>query len=189
MLKQFASLAILAASFNAVADWQLHNDSSKVSFVSVKKDTIGEVHHFKRLSGKIAENGSFSVEIDLTSVETNIPIRNERMQSMLFNTKLFPKLTLNAEVSKELTQLTDGSSNVFSVPATLSLNGIEKSLSIDVFAARTNQDSLLVTAMSPVIINASDFNLDTGVAALQKVAGLPNIARAVPVTFVLHFTQ
>lgn len=189
MLKQLASLAILAASFNATADWQLHNNSSKVSFVSIKKDTIGEVHHFKTLSGQIADNGNFSVEIDLTSVETNIPIRNERMQSMLFNTKVFPTLKLTAKVSKELAQLTDGNSNVFSVPATLSLNGIKKDLAIDVFAARTNKNSLLVTAMSPIIINASDFNLDTGVAALQKVAGLPNIARAVPVTFVLHFTQ
>ncbi|MFY8351505.1 YceI family protein [Pseudoalteromonas sp. SSM20] len=189
MLKQFVSLALLAVSFNSAAAWQLQNNSSKVSFVSIKKDTIGEVHHFKTLSGSITDNGDFSVEIDLTTVETNIPIRNERMQNMLFNTKSFAKLSLNAKVNKELAQLTDGTSNVFSVPATLSLNGVEKSLTIDVFAARTNNDSLLVTAMSPIIINASDFNLDAGVAALQKVAGLPNIARAVPVTFVLHFTQ
>ena len=78
---------------------------------------------------------------------------------------------------------------MFSVPATISLYGIDKDLTIEVFAATTSENSLLVTAMSPVVINARDFNLETGVTALQKVAGLPNIAQAVPVTFVLHFTQ
>lgn len=189
MLKSLFSIALLATSFSSLAAWQLQNDSSKLSFVSVKKDTIGEVHHFKTLSGTIADDGKLSLEIDLTSVETNIPIRNERMQSMLFNTKAFPTLTLSADVSKELSAMKNAPTHVFSVPATLSLNGIEKTLSIEVFVARTSQDDLLVSAMTPVVINASDFNLDTGVAALQKVAGLPNIARAVPVTFVLHFAK
>ena len=189
MLKTILAVGLLAASFNSLANWQLQNESSKISFVSVKKDTIGEIHHFKSLSGEIKKDGKLSIAIDLTSVETNIPIRNERMQNMLFNTKVFPKLVLNANVSDELLGLKTGKSNVFSVPATLSLNGIDKDLTIEVFAATTSENSLLVTAMSPVVINARDFNLETGVTALQKVAGLPNIAKAVPVTFVLYFTQ
>lgn len=189
MLKQLLTIGLLSASFSTLANWQLENNSSKVSFVSVKKDIIGEVHHFKSLTGEIDDKQKLSLEIDLTSVETNIPIRNERMQNMLFNTKTFPTLTLTANVTKELGKLEQGHTAAMKVPATLSLMGIEKEINVDVFAAKTKANTLLVSSMSPIIINTADFGLTDGINALQKVAGLPNIAKAVPVTFVLHFTQ
>ena len=41
----------------------------------------------------------------------------------------------------------------------------------------------------PVLVNAADFGLESGVTALQQVAGLKAISSAVPVTLQLLFVQ
>ena len=46
-----------------------------------------------------------------------------------------------------------------------------------------------VTSELPDLINAADFGLAEGVAALQKVAGLQAISTAVPVTLQLQFVK
>jgi len=77
--KYVLPLALALAAPAALADWQLDNGDSTLDFISVKKSTVGEVHHFKQLSGSITDAGQASVDIELASVETNIPIRNERL--------------------------------------------------------------------------------------------------------------
>ena len=189
MFNKLFALFLATISFNSNANWELQNQHSNLSFVSIKNNTIGEVHHFKSLQGNINQSGMLSFSTDLTSVETLIPIRNERMKSILFNTKMFPELTLKADINNQLNTLETGIPKIMSVTATLSLHGVKKALPLQILALKGEDDSITASAMQPVIINANDFNLAEGLETLQKVAGLSSIAQSVPVSFVLHFKK
>ncbi|WP_462170338.1 YceI family protein [Pseudoalteromonas xiamenensis] len=183
-----ATLASSLFAANAVADWQIDPSNSDVQFVSVKKNTIGEVHHFTQFAGRLSDAGEFSFSIELASVESMIPIRNERMQQMLFEVAAFPKAQLTASLAKQLSGLKAGMNKVDGVEATLSLHGKTQKVMLDLNVAKLGND-LFVTTRKPLLINAKDYALDAGVEALRKVAGLDAIAHAVPVSVSLHLVQ
>ena len=49
LLRLIACSVLLPAAFSAQAQWQLDNDASTLSFVTIKADHVGEVHTFDRL--------------------------------------------------------------------------------------------------------------------------------------------
>ncbi len=73
-------LLLLGLSTNVLADWKLDNNHSSVNFISVKNDSVIEQHHFRNISGSVSKDGQVKVVIDLTSVDTQISIRDERMK-------------------------------------------------------------------------------------------------------------
>lgn len=173
-----------------IADWQLDSDRSAINFVSIKNNQIAEVHRFLELSGAVDNNGLAQVDIKLASVETNIPIRNDRMKSMLFEIDLFAvaSATVKLDVQK-LAGIDTGTSLNTDITLDLDLHGVKKPIGADVKITRVSENTWQVTSVQPVIINASTFNLDQGVEALQAIAGLGSIGAAVPVTFNLEFTK
>jgi polyisoprenoid-binding protein YceI len=184
------SLSSLALSNFAHADWQLNNEKSQLSFVSIKKESIGEAHHFKRMQGTLSSEGSLTIKIDLTSGETLIPIRNERLSKLLFEADTFPHAVLTANLNAVLTDIKlPGHYVVKQIQGELDFHGVKKALSFDVLITKTAQGDLSVSSFSPVIINSADFGVTDGVMQLQKLAGLPSIATAVPVTFALSFNK
>ncbi|MBU2968019.1 YceI family protein [Pseudoalteromonas sp. C2R02] len=190
MLKySLSGLALCLFSTASFANWNLNNELSRVNFVSVKKNEIGESHYFKKLNASINDAGQFNLDIDLTSVETLIPIRNERMQKFLFNTKVFPKLNLTSDLSKQLKSLKKGQSAILKTQADLALNGINKLISLEVLATQQSNGDIVVASFMPVIINPADYNLTTGIDKLQELAKLPSITHSVPVSFVLKLNK
>ena len=191
MLKTcFLLLATLLLSSNAFAQWELMNDESTVSYVSIKKSIVGEVNGFGTLDGSIASNNAMSVVIDLGSVETNIPIRDERMKTMLFEVASFPTATISATLDPDaLKQMKVGETYRESVNFNLSLHGISKQLTTDVRVVKLSNNRILAVSEKPVIVSADEYNLSKGVEKLREVASLPSISTAVPVTFSLVFGQ
>jgi len=189
VVKSFAvlgfSLASIFLSNTAQADWQLNNDKSKVSFVSIKNSSIAEVHYFNAVSGSLSEQGNFKINIDLASVETMIPIRNQRMTEFVFETVKYPKASLHADLSKQLPQLKAGQHTLKEVSAELNFHGEQKQISTDVLVNVSQDGDITVSSLSPLIINAADFSVTEGIATLQKLAGLSAIATAVPVSYSL----
>ncbi|WP_440054413.1 YceI family protein [Pseudoalteromonas sp. T1lg65] len=185
MFKQFL-IGCALFSAQAFAGWQFSPAQSDLSFVSIKKNTIAEVHHFKRFDAQLSESGELAVTIDLASVETMIPIRNERMRDMLFNVAKFPTAVVKAEVAKTLQALKFGTQQVNSVSATLTLNGETQPLSLDLQITKSKQ-GLHIVPIRAVIVNANQFGLGDGIEALRKIAGLDSIATSVPVNFQLVF--
>lgn len=185
-----AAVALGAFSVQAWAGWKLNGDESSVHFVSVKSEQIAEVHHFKTVTGNI-EQGKLTVNIDLGSVETNIGIRNERMQKMLFDVANFQSAILNADVSGVMQNLKKGKPGVWNVtqPATLALHGKTQNLDVALLVTYDGNNALTASITRPLVIQAADFALEDGVAALQKIAGLPGITRAVPVNASLVFVK
>jgi|TARA_B100000405_G_scaffold113311_1_gene79005 polyisoprenoid-binding protein YceI len=183
----FVTVFFLASS--ASAHWELDNNSSTLSFVTVKADHVGEVHTFDQLSGDINDDGSVQITIELASVNTLIDIRNERMQNMLFETNLFPQATISGEIDLDAVAAMDaGVSQAISVDFDLAIHGESSSYTADVLVTRT-ESGVLASTVKPIIVMADTHGLVSGVEALREVAGLPSISRAVPVSFNVVFEQ
>ena len=189
MLKSlFLASSLVATAFTpaALANWQLDNSTSELNFVSIKKNQIAETHHFKQLSATLSEQGTFKLAIDLSSIESLIPIRNERMQKMLFDVAAFPKAEVSASLAPQLKTLQEGVNILSQVPATLSLHGKTQPLSLELTVVKIGKN-LLVSSRKPVLVQAASFDLVEGIDALRVIAGLDTIATAVPVNFTLQF--
>lgn len=183
-----AALLTLLASAQAAAQWTLSADDSSLSFISVKAEHIAEVHSFARLSGEIDSGGEAVVSIDLTSVQTGIDIRNERMQSMLFNTDMYPRAQVSADVDAALLSMAVGESAVLEVPLAINLHGEVLTLSAPLRVSHV-QGGLRVDTLAPIIVKADAFALVEGIESLREIAGLPSISHSVPVSFSLLFSQ
>lgn len=178
--------ACLSAQF-CWADWALDSAASSVQFISVKNAAVTEVHHFTQLQGSLDAAGQAQLQIDLASVETGIPIRNERMQKMLFNTAKFATAEVTAEVDVAGLKLRPGEYRDLPLTLSVSLHGISKSLPVTCRVTGLSDGGLSVINRSPVLISAADFGLQAGVQALQAVAKLNSIAAQVPVNVMLVF--
>jgi polyisoprenoid-binding protein YceI len=172
------------------ADWELDNTASMIKFVSIKNNSVGELHSFGSLEGSIAVDGKSQVTILLNSVETLIEIRNERMRELLFETVRFPVARATAQVDPALlTKANGGDVTQADLPITLKLHGQENELTIPVSIAVESDGSLHVFTTQPVLISATDFGLEGGVEALRKIAGLKAISNVVPVSMELRFVR
>lgn len=184
--------ALIALTFmagTATADsWTLDADTSRIAFGSVKKNTLGEVHHFENISGSVSAEGAVVIEINLNSVQTNIDIRNERMIEHVF--KAAPAATLSAQVDMAaLNALPVGGSMISEMDATLALAGTEAELYTDMFILRPAEDSVMVTTNDMIFLDTEEAGIDGGIDALKALAELSGITRAAPVTLRLMFSQ
>ena len=179
-------IALSVFSTNVLAAWQLDNKKSDLSFTSIKTEAIAENHYFKKLSGQISAQGLLRFSIDLSSIESMIPIRNQRMQSMLFEVANFPKAQITADVSNQLKALQEGVQILNNVTATLELHGKKQTLNLDLVVTKY-KTQLHISPRRAVLINSAMYDLTQGIEALRKIAGLDSIATTVPVTFSLIF--
>jgi polyisoprenoid-binding protein YceI len=190
-LSMFPKLVILLSGVGFTvpvqADWTV-SDSSRIGFVSIKNNRIGENNAFERVSGSISESGQVAVSVDLSSVETGIGIRNERLQKMLFEVASFPTASIDAALSdSQIAALRAGGARAESVSVNISLHGKTVSKTANVSVSSSGGD-VRVTTTQPIVITAQEFGLESGVAALQQIAGLSAISRSIPVTVDLRLT-
>lgn len=167
----------------AQADWALDQAKSSLHFATVKNSTAAEVHHFKTLDGKITDDGKASLNITLDSLDTANPIRDERMQKQLFETKDHPEAIVSLDLGKEGVQ-----AGTQTISATLSLHGKQQTLSTPVFVSM-NDDTVQVNSLAPIVVSATDFELGAGVETLRELAKLESINLTVPVSFQLVYTK
>jgi len=184
------TLSLLLFSSHALAEWKLNNSESSLHFISIKKSSVAEIHHFKSITGEVDAKGSVEIAIDLASVESNIPVRNERMQSMLFNVEKFTQANINGKVDlQKLASLAAGETHQETITLTLELHGISQALQSEAEVIKLVDNRLLVRSTTPIIINAQDYNLTKGIEMLRTVAKLPSISHAVPVSYSLVFEK
>ena len=170
------------------ADWSIA-EGSLVGFVSIKKNSIAENNHFSGVSGSLSDDGAIEARVDLSTVETKVPIRNQRMMQLLFEVADYPEAQISGQLDPlDIAQLAAGATVERQVPLTLSLHGSSATVSATLLAVKVTE-GVRVTTVEPIILNARDFGLEPGIAALQEVAGLDAISRAVPVTLDLLLTK
>ena len=179
----------------AAKTWQIDNAQSSVNFVTTKAGQAGvggvaEVQAFRRFAGTLDAQGKIEFNIDLTSVETGIEIRDERMRTMLFNVGATPKATFAATLDALTLQgLEAAISRDVDVAGTLSLAGVSKPVAAKLRVTRLGKNAMLVTTRAPIVVNAIDYGLRAGVEALREVVALNFLASTAPVTFALVLNE
>jgi len=179
---------LLALPSIAFSDWELVNDDSHLNFVSFKAIDFAEIHSFKEMSGSIDSNGKANLEINLESLETFIPIRNERMRNLLFETQIFPTANfyLQVDLDKYL-NLSIGDFRNNEVKGRLVLKNKDIETRVKFKVTRLAKDIFIVSSTEPVILNVENLGLTEGVESLRVLAGLPSISKSVPVSFYIKF--
>tara|TARA_B100000945_G_scaffold162044_1_gene130074 strand:+ start:50 stop:604 length:555 start_codon:yes stop_codon:yes gene_type:complete len=172
------------------SDWQLQTEYSSLSFTSVKNSAITESHHFPGLTGFVASSGSSEITIDLGSIETGIPIRNQRMQKLLFDIDEYPYAIFSSKIdTSEISQLRAGQSMRLSLRGNLDLHGQRGNLTIPIQVTRSSHTVFVISTTRPIVISADQFELGAGIEALKDIAGLAHITPTVPVSFTLVFEE
>ena len=190
-MKNLLLLAIcLTTSVHVLAAWVVDPAGSYVGFASVKNDLIAENHSFTDVTGIIEDSGNAKIVIALASVETLIPIRNERMQAILFEVAQYPYLTVTSNLNLDnFTSLGLGESETDTIDLGVNLHGTDLSKNVLVKVTRSSDTSYEITSLEPIVIHASQFALSDGLESLRKVAGLQSIDLMVPVTFDLRVVE
>jgi len=188
MKKFLLALALTAGS--AQAAWQLDPAQSSLRFVTVKNDVVAETHSFKQLQGQWADNGQFSVTIPVQSLDTLIPIRNERMLEHLFNAKKFPQISASGMLdASTIGALKTGAVHSEKVELTLTIVDQTQKVTADISVVKLADNRLLAFTKAPVLVKATEFKLDGGVKKLQDIAKLNRIELLVPVSFDVQFSR
>lgn len=183
-----AAIALLAAPAQAADSWTLSGENSKVAYGSIKKDVIGEINHFTGLSGTVSADGAVEVAIDLTSVETFIDIRNERMIEYVFDGG--PTATLTADLDMDaLNAIAPGDAAVIEVEGQLAFGALSVDVYTDMFVARLGEDRVMVTTDEMIMLEAAELEIDSALDKLMALAELPGITRVAPVTLRLMFDR
>lgn len=189
ILKPLALLLLAAAAMPAQAAWYLDNESSRLSFVTTKNTDISEVQRFLVLHGKVEENGAAQLQVELESVNSGIPMRDERMRNDLFQIKTYPDALINAQINLQpINDLATGAQLELRLPLSVTLHGKTQTYNAELLATRLDDRRFQVVTLEPLVLHAKDFDLLTGVETLRKAAGLDAISLSVPVGAVLIFT-
>ncbi len=181
----YVSLLVFSNLIYAAGDdsaWQVLPNQSTIAYGSIKKNSVGEVNRFTSISGSLSAQGKVSVSIDLSSVETNIGIRNERMLKYIFGDKASTAmLTANIDMA-ELDGLAVGNTTTIEVAG--QLNFLGQILDIDTlfFVAKLSNKRLLVVSESMVMVKTDALGAEAGIDKLMALAKLPSITRVAPVT-------
>jgi hypothetical protein len=185
-----SALVLALVTAPAWAEWSLDPSRSHLAFVSIKAKDIGEVHSFQEMAGTIGEDGQVTVSLMLDSVETLIPIRNERMREFLFETTNYKDATLSAKVDPAIIAgMKPGDIADVSAEGILSLHGEQQPMILSMQAAKLDNGTVMVASTKPLIVDAANFGMSDGVEKLREIAGLASISNAVPVSFVMTFVE
>lgn len=157
-------------------------------FGSIKKDKIGEVNSFSGLKGTVDADGKADVTIDLTTLETNIDIRNERMLEHVFKGAGEAQLTAQLDMD-EVKGLAVGEMAVVDVEGALSLLGVSTELDLEMVVVRLAENKVMALSNDMVFVGTEELGVTAGIDKLMELAKLPGITRTSPVTLRLVFTS
>ena len=190
MFKMLFGLMLLLNNPIVNSDWKLDPHGSHIGFASVKNDLIAENHTFTQMAGTVSAEGIAQIDVTLASVETLIPLRNERMQKMLFSIAKYPVAVVKSQVPlDQISKIGNGNNISLNIDIVIALHGRELKKSVPVKVTSLGGGSYDVTSLGPIIIHASQFALSDNVEMLRKIAGLQSIDLMIPVTFDLRLVQ
>jgi OOP family OmpA-OmpF porin len=169
--------------------WELLPEASAIRFQSVKDSTKVESNSFASFSGNIDTSGLATVIIRLDSIDTNVDLRNVRMRFLFFETFQYPEATITMQLEPTiLSDLGQKRRKVLTLPYTLNLHGISKTMEAELVITEISEGIVSVSTSGPISISAADFSLDGGIKKLEETANVSIIPSAT-VTFNLLFSR
>ena len=179
--------AFVAAPAFADEVWTLNSEESSIRYISMKNGEIAETNIFTGLSGQVSD-GAATIAIDLTTVDTGIDIRNERMRKHVYGED--GEAIITADIDMDVLEGLDvGAFETIEADLMVAVNGDAIDFYADLTVARLDEDTVLVVNPSPLLVHADDFGFADGIATLKQLAGLDSIQLAVPVTVELAFER
>ena len=187
-----AAIFIASSLFSsaAYADWILDAENSNISYGTVKNDMIGENNTFKTISGHLNNDGQIDIEIDLSSIDTLIEIRDGRMRDIVFKVsenataKLSGQMDLKAYDNQEI-----GTSRIIETTVSLELVGQKLEHDVKLLVTRLAKNKVMVTPHGVMFIDADDYDLVDAIEILRNLAGLDSIASVISMGFYLTFIK
>lgn len=171
------------------ADWLLDEKNSQLNFLTTKNTHISENNTFTRLTGDLSEKGTAKLHIDLNSLDTHIPLRDERIRKLLLNTDQYPHASIQVQLNpQELASLLVAQSRQLNLVGQLNLHGKTVSLPARVETFKDENGAIHIFTLEPVLLDLVALGLDNGVEQLRALAKASNISYTVPVTFHLIYT-
>ena len=171
--------------------------AGEISFVSTKNETAsvpGSFHDFFGVA-KFNADGSFQdlrLLIDINSLDTGVPGRNNRLLNILFESMKpdfgtaeihFDKLDSSG---KKLSDAADGESIESQASGTITLHGTTREITAALFLKK--QGTLwIVETREPVKLLISDFGFEERVYELMKACNHKSIGNSVGVNVKLYF--
>lgn len=174
------------------ADWEVSNAS--ITFLSSKinkqLNSVTEQSRFTASQAVLGKDGGFKMEVDLSSVNTGIEIRDQRLKDWVFETAKFAKANVTGTVDVDaVSKLAVGETINLKQPLVLDIHGKQLNLEADLAAQRISADKIMVSTLSPVLLDIKAMDMVGGVAQLVEVMGLSSIVEQVPVSFNAEFTR
>jgi len=186
-----ASVPAIASDVPLV--WQVNPAASSLTFNTTKAGAAGvggitETMRFSRYEGGLDGQGRIQLKIDLSSIDSGIGIRDERMQSLLFKVGTYPSVTYSAQIKPEEQKKISQEAVVLDVEGQLTMAGQSKPVKAQLMAYTLN-GKVMVSTRKPILIKADDFGMTEGVEALREIVGLNFLGSTVPVTFQLELKK
>lgn len=184
-----SGLILLACSLTSQArNYAIDSKLSRVSFATIKLQYVVEPATIDGIHGELNEAGEVRISIPLQNISTGIDIRNQRLNTLFFNSVSFPEVTVSAKLPPRVLQNTTHMEQI-SLAADVTLSGTTRTLPFVVNLVKTEQ-FITVSTATPAIIDGSTFGipLESLSALAATVGGIP-ISNKVPVTFSLIMTQ
>ena len=193
----FVIILFCTFSYAAVADWNLNKQESAITYLSNKiligsLFSIYEQNQFMDIDGHIGKNGQVRLVVNMKSVDTKIPIRNERIMEHVFKVSEYPQAVITLEAGKQLTDIGKMAASgvqVHEVQAELNMVGKTQMVAGEVTMTLLTPDKLLVQTVKPILLDTQGYDMGTGFEALKNIAKLFNIPTTIPVSFTLVFTR
>ncbi len=152
--------------------------AGEISFSSLKNETIPVKGYFRNYSGalKIGINGpeTMKILIDVNSMDTGVPGRNNRILEIFFQSMNADLGTISVEFNefdlgeKTWENLKDGKIHSVKASGTVLLNLVEQAVNV-VLNVRNQNGTWVVETSEPFIISLSDFNFGIRPYELMKV--------------------
>ncbi|HWK52799.1 MAG TPA: YceI family protein [Hyphomicrobiales bacterium] len=190
MMKLSVAVALLSGAAMAQADWTLDGGASSFHYVTSKNAAVSEVNSITGLSGAIGADDKATLQLDLSTVNTAVEIRDERMRDIVFQVADFPSATISVTVDGEgLEQMQTGMPVSGSYTASVDLHGMTQELEAELEIVKLDANTLQVNLARPLIVNAASFGLQDGVEELRNLAALTTINPNVVVDFSLLYRK
>ena len=188
-----ALTAALAFASETAPTWMVNTAASTLTFNTTKAGAAGvggitETMRFTRYEGGLDAQGHIAFKIDLTSIDSGLAIRDERLQTIFWNVGTHPSVTFAAQLAPETLMKISKETTVVEVDGQLTMAGLTKPVKAQLQVTPVN-GKVLVSTRRPILLKADDFGLTPGVEALRAIMGLNFLAATVPVNFSLELAQ
>ena len=159
-------------------------ESGQIDLVQLKNGTAEVPATFATPKGTLNADGTGSFEIDLSSWDSQLELRNSRVQELFFKAPEHPKATFMLTSSEGLkTDIAVGESSMATLKGELSLYAGKTPVEIPATLTHNADGSFQLATTQPFQVSIESLGLNENLQVLMKVCAHESIGDAVDVSF------